>query len=227
MNRKFLLQTLLVLALLIGAGAAATNTLAIAPSRPLAASGIATFHSVGRNDGYVREYLDDYWLGNQVESRGPTMYVGDDAAKRLMIGILDFDTSTLPDSATVTYATLQVRVKSLNTRYGDPYINLGDMYADITAPYFGNSTALESIDFESFALGFAGAFSPAFKANEWIYLDVDLLALGLIDPTAHTQFKVYFFDDNDDDFPQGITFISGNYPTVTYRPTLTVYYDVP
>lgn len=216
-----------VLAVVAGLGFASTRTLAVGSSRPLAASGVATFRSYGRYDGYVREYMDDYWTGNVVNSTAGTIVIGDDAVKRLLVGVLDFDTSALPDNATVTSAVLQVRVANLNLRYGDPYLTLGDLNADIVTPYFGNRSSLESVDFEWLGDGYAGVFSQAFNSNEWIYLDVDPFVLGSINPTARTQFKLYFWDDNDDNLPQGITIISGNHSAVYYRPMLTVYFDVP
>lgn len=217
----------LILAVVIGLGFASTSTLAVSPERPMSASGVATFRSFGKYDGYVREYMDDYWFGNVVNSGASTIYVGDDAGKRLMVGILDFNTSALPDSAIITYATLQMRVANLNLRYGDPYLILGDVYADIVTPYFGNYPTLESMDFEWFADGWAGTFSQAYKNNQWVYLDVDPLLYTSINVADRTQFKVYFFDDNDDGLPQGITFYSGNHSIAAYRPTLTIYYDVP
>ena len=217
----------LLLAVVIGLGFAFTNTLAVSPQRPMAASAVATFRSFGKYDGYVREYMDDYWFGNVVNSGASTIYVGDDAAKRLVIGVLDFDTSSLPDSATITYAVLQMRVASLNLRYGNPYYALGDVYADIVTPYFGNKPSLESVDFEWFGDGWAGTFSEAYRASEWVYLEVDPLLFTSINLADRTQFKVYFFDDNDDSLPQGITFYSGNHFRPDFRPTLTVYYDVP
>lgn len=223
--KRFALAVLL--AAVIGLGFASTSTLAVSPERPMSASGVATFRSYGKYDGYVREYMDDYWFGNVVNSGSNSIYVGDDAAKRLAVGVLDFDTSSLPDTATITYAVLQVRVLNLNLRYGNPYSILGDMYADIVTPYFGNLPSLESVDFEWFGDGWAGTFSQAFKANEWVYMDVDPLLYTSINLADRTQFKLYFLDDNDDSLPQGITFYSGNHSMAIYRPTLTVYFDVP
>lgn len=216
-----------LLAVVFGLGFVSTNTLAFSPERPMSTSSVATFRSFGKYDGYVREYLDDYWLGNMVNSGASTISVGDDAGKRLMIGILDFDTSPLPDSATITYAILRVRVANLNLWNGNPYDILGDMYADIISPYFGNLPSLESVDFEWFGDGWAGTFSRATSTGQWIYLEVDPLLYSSINLTNRTQFKVYFIDDNDDNLPQGIAFYSGNHALSTYRPKLTVYYDVP
>lgn len=217
----------LILAVAIGLGLAFTNTLAVSPQRPMSASGMATFRSFGKYDGNVREYMDDYWIGNVVNSGAGTIYIGDDSAKRLMVGILDFDTTALPDSATITYATLQIRVANLNLRYGDPFMNLGDVYADIVTPYFGNLPSLESVDFEWLGDGWVGVFSQAYKNNQWMYLEVDPFFYTSINLTDRTQFKVYFLDDNDDSLPQGIAIYSGNHSMTVFRPMLTVYYDVP
>jgi hypothetical protein len=223
--KRFALAALL--AVVIGLGFASTRTLAVSPERPMAASGTATFRSYSKNDGHVLEYMDDYWFGNVVNSGSSTIFVGDDAAKRLSIGILDFDTSSLPDSATITYAVLQLRVANLNLRYGNPYYILGDVYADIVTPYFGSYPTLESWDFEWPGDGWIGAFSQAVKANEWVYLEVDSFFYTSINVADRTQFKIYFLDDNDDNLPQGIAFYSGNYSRAAFRPTLIVYYDVP
>jgi len=217
----------LVLATLVGLGFASNNTLAVSPQRPLAASGVATFRSTAKYDGYVREYLDDYWFGNITNSGANTIYVGDDAGKRLLVGILDFDTSALPDTAVISYAVLEMRVASLNQRYGDPYTALGDVNADIVTPYFGYSPSLEPIDFEWPSDGWVGVFSWTYKANTWVYLEVDPFYFSSINVADRTQFKVYFWDDNDDSLPQGITFYSGNMRITSERPKRTVYYDVP
>ena len=229
MNHKSITRMAIAffLALIVGLGAATRDTQAKDAHSPKAASGIAQFRSIGKNDGFVREYADDYWMGGSMNSTASTIVVGDDQVRRLQLGILDFDTSALPDTAVVTYAMLEIRVTRYDTRFGDPYLLLGDMSADIVSPYFGSGYKLEAQDFESPSFGYAGFFWQVTGPNQWTYMDVDPLALGLIDVFDHTQFKLYFFDDNDDNFSQSISFISGNYPVVKYRPLLTVYYDVP
>lgn len=215
------------LALAIGFSAAAQATQAKENRAPSGASAMAQFRSLGKNDGYVREVMDDYWMGSQFNATAPTIVVGDDFAKRLLVGILDFDTSTLPDNATVTYATLEVRVVNFTARYGDPYLKLGDMYAEIVSPYFGSYQKLEAQDFEAPSFGYAGYFWPVTGSNQWSLMEVDPGALGLIDVYDHTQFRLYFFDDNEDTYSQGISFLSGNYQYAAFRPVLTVYFDVP
>lgn len=203
------------------------GAIAATPARPMAASGVTTFRSFGKYDGYVREYMDDYWYGNVVNSNASTIYIGDDTAKRLVVGILDFDTSSLPDTATITYATLEVRVTNLNLAYGDPYMNLGDMHGDIISGYFGTTPALESMDFEWWADSWAGTFSQAYKVGQWVYFEIDPTSLGYVNLQGRTQFKLYFVDDNEDVLPQGITIASGNNPVFTYRPKLVIYFDTP
>ncbi len=217
----------LVITLITGFSATVRGASAKKENAPQAASGVATFRSIGRNDGFTREYADDYWIGGSINSTAATIVVGDDQVRRLTMGILDFDTSALPDTAIVTYATLEVRVTRYNTRFGDPYFLIGDMYADIAAPYFGADYTLEAQDFESPSSGYAGFFWPVTGPGQWALIDVDMLALSMIDVFDHTQFRLYFFDDNEDIYPHGLSFASGNALRTTHRPLLTVYYDVP
>jgi hypothetical protein len=226
MNSKILKRftAALILALLVGFGASATVTHARINPTPHTLTAVAQFRSYSKNDGGVREFADDTWYGSQINSTSPTMFIGDDYGRRLWYGILDFDTSSLPDTATITDAYIDLRVMNLNSLYGNPYLTLGDMYADITSPYFGNSAKLEPQDFEWFSLAYAGTFPEAYKANMTISMQVDAGALWAIDPTQRTQFKLYFWDDNNDSLSQGITIASGNYGLASYRPLLTVYY---
>ena len=229
MNQKILkrITAALVLALLVGFGASTTATYAtsLPPQCQYISTAGSQFRSYNKYDGGVREFADDTWYGSQVTPSSPTMFIGDDYGRRLWYGILDFDTSTLPDTAFITDAYIDLRVLCLNPMFGNPYLSLGDMYADITSPYFGTSSKLEPQDFESFGFGYAGTFSQAYKANMIITMQVDPGALWGIDPTQRTQFKLYFLDDNNDSLTQGITVASGNYALASYRPLLTVCFE--
>jgi hypothetical protein len=212
------------LALLVGF-TASTTTLA-KPNQPVAII-MQEFRSQSRYDGSVTEYADDYWMGGIVNSGSPAIYIGDDAARRNVVGILDFDTSLLPDTVIVDDAYIEVTVLQYNARFGDPYTLLGDINVDFESPYFGASRELEAQDWQWFGSNFAGYLPWAYKSNQKLFFQIDPLVVGALSTTDPTQFKLYFWDDNEDSLPQGITIASGNHSKVSFRPKLIVYYYYP
>jgi len=178
-------------------------------------------------DGQVTEVADDWWIGGRYNAGGSTIVIGDDMARRNQIAILDFDTSVLPDDIIIDDAYLEVSVVRYNTRLGDPYLLLGDVNVEMTSPYFGYSRDLEALDWEWWGDYFVGFLDEAYKSNMNVSMQIDPSALGGINLTDSTQFKLYFWDDNDDSLSQGITIASGNYRIVSKRPMLTVYYYYP
>jgi hypothetical protein len=104
---------------------------------------------------------------------------------------------------------------------------LGDLYAEFISPFYGMSPMLENQDFEWFSAAYAGVVAPATKPNQRILLEVDPAVVWQISATQRTQFKLYFWDDNEDQYSQGITIASGNHTVVAYRPLLTIYFSYP
>ncbi|MEW5938891.1 MAG: hypothetical protein AB1750_04460 [Chloroflexota bacterium] len=226
---KITVRTLVIaltLALLAGLSVS-TPTSADDGDQPESVVVIKQFRSSARYDGNVIEYADDYFVGGKINYSAPTIYIGDEYTKKLWVGILDFDTSTLEDHASVIGAFLELRVLRYSTVFGDPYLLLGDIYVDMAVPYFGSSVALEAQDFEAFPTAFAGILPPAGQSNQKLTLEVDSTVAWMISPAQHTQFKLYFLDDNDDRYSQGIAIASGNHSMVSYRPLLTVYFYYP
>ena len=218
-----------------------------ASAKPRAASYTMQFRSNGRNDGSILEYAEDAWVGGKINPAGRSIFVGDDSRRRASIGILDFDTSLLPDEAVITGAYLQLRVTSFPTRYGNPYTVLGELYADIYPGYYGDYPKLEvdptgmyADDFSYVMYDVWDYFSHATRSGDNIF--VNLENAWSVDPYERTQVAVYFmfFDDgvhicfdafgcnnNTDSLSQGLSFASGNHANTNVRPLLTVFYDYP
>jgi len=198
---------------------------------PLTGNGISsgrylTFTSDGSTDGTVRESSKDSRVGGFIEPTSALISVGDDYLNRQYVGILDFDTSSLPPNAVIT--SVKLRVKSMilvNTTYA----RLGDLTADIVKPFFGAFPGLENKDFQSPALAKnIGTFTRAPTFYKWITLNANPASFELINRTGHTQFRLHFprkyFADT---IKQQIRFLSGNYSVVSDRPQLIIDYYLP
>lgn len=186
---------------------------------------ILKFRSNAENDGTLRESSELSGLGNWAVSTNQLIAIGDDYLKRQYVGILDFNTSSLPDNAVVTGAKLRVKVMFLSK---DVYARLGNLLADITKPYFGTLPGLQNMDFSARSLAPAGIFTKATGINQWITLPLKSSSLIAVNRTGQTQFRVHFtLDDNNDLFKDQIGFLSGNYPVLTDRPVLVITYYLP
>jgi hypothetical protein len=187
---------------------------------------ILRVRSNGVNDGTVRESSELSGISDWAGSTSEMIAVGDDYRKRQYIGILDFNTSNLPDNAVITSVKLQVKVMILSNGI---YTSLGDLLADVTNPYFGNIPGLQTTDFHSRALANnVGTFTQATDGNQWITLFMKPASLFAVNKTGQTQFRVHFaLDDNNDAIKHQIGFLSGDYTVVADRPLLVITHYIP
>jgi hypothetical protein len=212
MKLKYILRITFAasLALLVGFGLFAEH----ASAKPKTSSNSMQFRSTGRYDGSILEYEADSWIGGRINSGGRTIFVGDDSRRRASLGILDFDTSSLPDDAYVTAAYLQLRVTSFPTRFGNPYTTLGELYADVMPDYYGNFPRLEadplyldptgetgddfnSVTYDSYSFGSFDYFTRATRSGDTIIVNL-WDGIYMIDPyTERTQVAVYFMFGDD------------------------------
>jgi hypothetical protein len=77
-----------------------------------------TFYGTAPEDGYMRESTETSNVGGFV-SASNALRVGDTNAKLQQIGLFSFDTSSLPDGATITSATVSVARTGVT---GDPSV---------------------------------------------------------------------------------------------------------
>ena len=156
--------------------------------------GEATFLSPDAKDGYVLESTETSGVGGTFKST--TTYIGDTATKQQYIAVLHFDTSSIPDTATITSATLSMRRLGA---YGTP-TTLGTLTVDIKNGYYGTSDGLAANDFASASSATNVATLP-YPASNGAYASGDLNSSGLaqINKIGVTQFKVRFTLDDDND----------------------------
>ncbi|MBI4058150.1 hypothetical protein HY408_00115, partial [Candidatus Gottesmanbacteria bacterium] len=135
-----------------------------------------------------------------------------------------FDTSSLPDTATITSVKVKMRRNGLTGT--DPFTTHGNLAMDIIKGTFGGA-ALESGDFQTPAnASDVATFTHPTANGQWAEATVPSWAFSIVNLTGKTQVRAYFtLDDNDDVSDDYISFASGNHSTTSYRPVLEVVYQ--
>jgi glucose/arabinose dehydrogenase len=185
----------------------------------------ATFNSEAANDGYVIETSENSNIGGVTQPDTNLIRLGDQVNDRQIRALFSFNTTDLPDNATILSAVLQFRKYGIVG--GDPFTLLGALQADIRLGSFGSSPTLESGDFQA----------PASRANiggNLTSLPDNWYSLGLsrgsifINKTGETHLRLRFtVDDNDNNANDYVNIYSGNIPADANKPKLIVRYFIP
>ncbi|WP_255298463.1 extracellular catalytic domain type 1 short-chain-length polyhydroxyalkanoate depolymerase [Brevibacillus dissolubilis] len=138
-----------------------------------------TFKSIGTEDGFAGQLLAD-GSSSTVQKAGDKGMYNLDTYRT----ILSFDTSALPDTATITSAKLRIYRKSLSG-------SVSNLQVDVKTGYFGTSRSVEQGDFNSTATSAKVATLTVPSANN-AYTEVSLstAALSAINKTGVTQFRL-------------------------------------
>ncbi len=190
-----------------------------------------TFSSIGTEDGYVRESSETSNVGGSLSatlSNTSALRAGDDGGSGNVQdkAVVSFDTSSIPDGATIVAATLKLRRGTVSGT--NPFTTHGTCYVDIkNGTGFGGSTALAASDFEAAASATqVAALSNAANNGDLSTGLLNSTGLSFINKTGKTQFRVYFsLDDNDDGNKDFIGWYSGENATAANRPVLEVVYQ--
>jgi hypothetical protein len=189
-------------------------------------TGVLTLRSIGTYDGYILESTETSTRGGTVNSTLTSFYLGDETGDKQYRSVLSFDTTSLPDDASITKVVLKIRKQG---QVGSsPFGLLGVLRADVRKPWFGTSLNLIASDFQAAAQKIAVGTFGATPVSNWY--SAILLSSGYpyINKTGTTQFKLYFTKgDNDDNAADYMKFFSGNYATASARPTLIIEYYIP
>jgi serine protease AprX len=187
-----------------------------------------TFNSVAAQDGRIWENGENGNAGgggNATDNNTSALRVGDTNVDEQYKNIVSFDTSSIPDTATITSATLRlVRGTSSGT---NPFTTHGSCVADIVTGGFGGSTAFAIGDWQAAATATSVATMSNPTANGSASTgSLNAAGLAAVNKTGSTQLRVYCtLGDNDDLGYDYIGFFPGETATVNNRPQLTVTYQ--
>ena len=181
--------------------------------------------SQAARDGLIVESSETSSKGGFISPAASIIRLGDQAQNRQVLGIVSFNTSSLPDNAVILSARLTFRKSRLVG--SDPLVSLAPLQADIRTGYFGTSPALEPGDFQAAASRqyTAGAITPL--ANNFYALPLGA-GIPYINKAGLTQLRLYFVVQDNNNFSADLLNIySGENTTLADRPRLTIRYYIP
>lgn len=177
--------------------------------------------SDGQLDGWVREPDLVNMIEGPVNTKASTFDVGDDAANWGRRSILSFDTSSIPDDATITSA----RIRLTRSTVAGNTAPLDILLLDMGGPLIGSSPAVEPSDYDlamAANLNVATSFPIPGGNGHTVFAEIGSPAFTSISRTGLTQFRVRFANESDDDNGADfISFYSGEAGS-TVRPELIV-----
>ncbi|RMH18793.1 MAG: DNRLRE domain-containing protein, partial [Acidobacteria bacterium] len=189
---------------------------------------VVTLTSIALEDGWLRESNENSNVGGRATEDGTgasALRAGDQKKDRQFKALVSFDTSSIPDGATIVSATLRLR---RGTVVGtNPFTTHGTCWVDVRSGGFGGSTDLHKSDFEAAAtVAKTTSLSSPAANGDWAEGDLDPSGLAAIDKTGTTQLRIYFdLDDNDDGGNDYVGFYSGDNANAANHPQLVVTYQ--
>ncbi len=189
-------------------------------------SSTMSYTSTAAEDGYILESSQTSGLGGSINGTGNTFRVGDDASSRQYRAILSFDTSNLPDNATITSVTL--RIKQAGSGGSNPYGTLGNIMGDIISGAFTGSNALQASDFQATSSKNGALSIPNAPTNGVYAKAMSSTYFQYVNKAGVTQLRLRFATgDNNNGIADYLSFYTGETATTLNRPTLVIKYTVP
>jgi hypothetical protein len=165
----------------------ADNDTSVTVSNGTAGSTTVTFSSIAAEDGYVKANAD-----GTLPAVGTltTLAMGKGTDAKYNRTFLSFDTSTLPDTATLVRASLKVTYSSAS---GDPWADptANTLTIDLKNGLFGTST-IETTDFTAAATADGVADLIKFTTGTQTSTDFNAAGLAAINKTGRTQARLQF-----------------------------------
>jgi len=190
---------------------------------------VATFTSIGGNDGWIMELKENSETGGYRDPGSATLILGDEYHNRQYRSILQFQTAPLPDNAVVTKVTMMIRTSGFVGT--NPFLTHGNILVDIAYNAFGTTLfgypnkSLQNSDFQAPASRDIVGVIQNNPLDKWYWTSLDASAFPFINLTGTTQFRLRFQLDDDNDFLDDfIKFFSGDYSSAGARPQLVVEY---
>jgi hypothetical protein len=186
----------------------------------------AFVESSAEYDGQVTESSENSGKGGVANATTAIIRLGDNSSDQQTRGMLSFDTSPIPDGATITSVKLFVRGEDLK---GNPFKSLGKLQVDIKRGSFGGNPAMASSDFQAASSAKAVVSLPSAPNGQvasWFTRALPSSAFGKVNKAGITQFRLHFAAGDDDDRRGDFLAIFGG-DAAASKPYLIVTYTEP
>ena len=210
-----------------GEGAGPSSSQVSATPTATTAPVTVTFTSGAAEDGYVLEQSESSNTGGSTSSTTSTnsaLRAGDATSDRQYKSIVSFDTSAIPDGATIISATLRLRRGTVSG--SNPFTTHGSCRVDVQTGDISGASALQASDFQAATTEVqAASLSNAASNGSWSEGGLSTAGLGAINKAGRTQLRISFATDDDDDGKNDfIGYYSGDDSKAANRPQLVVVY---
>jgi poly(hydroxyalkanoate) depolymerase family esterase len=170
-----------------GAGNTATSARSITTSNGVTGTTV-TFSGISAEDGYVKALADG---SSPAVGTLSTLALGRGTDGKYNRTILSFDTSSIPDGAVVTSATVTVTYSSASgNAWNDPAGNI--LVLDVKNGVFGAAATTETADWSAAASASSVASIAAFSSGTKTSSGFSAAGLGAINKTGKTQLRLRF-----------------------------------
>jgi poly(hydroxyalkanoate) depolymerase family esterase len=146
-----------------------------------------TFDNSAANDGYVKCYSDGTSCSAKDDYYG-ALAIGKGSDGKNNKTILSFDTSGIPDTATITKAYVTI---TFSSDYGDPW-SYGTLTVDVKAGNFGSSAGIDISDWADTADASSVASISKFTSGTQNSSDFNSAGLSALNKTGTTQVRLRF-----------------------------------
>ena len=190
---------------------------------PSAAPAEVSLPAIAAEDGTIRESRERANKGGRMSPQGSALVVGDDRRNRASRAILSFDTTSIPNEATLVNGTIHL---TQTAQWGHfPWASHGPCALFIHPEGAGNSDSLALEDWNAGGIFAGWVPAPAWDGAQ-VAISLSPEALQHIRRGEHTQFSMRFLTQDDGDHhTDQVHFASGNHPLPGWRPQLVVTAD--
>lgn len=190
---------------------------------------LVEFASTGSYDGWLLESSKTSTQGGSNNNASSLIRLGDDASNKQYRGLVDFNTSSLPNNA--VFFSVNLRIIEYSVTGTNPFTTHGSLIGEIRSGFFGPLAALQNEDFQAVAdktackFGSTATIMAIGTAYRCIFY---ASAYPSINKAGRTQIRLRFqTGDNNNATSDVFNLFSGNYAGIPERPRLFIKYYIP